>query len=234
MRDTNKFHFFFSFFEILFFQNYRFLYHGTNEQVFNTQIDIWTSSVLAAQSRNIPSRSVRVKPGSKPWYNSHLQYLAKCRDRLFRRSRKLGPNSKAMIAFRQVRNFYVAELRAAQERYFRNLGSALTDGKLDSRRWWMKEKKHSAGQLPAKFPHNLLVTSWLLARKSRKKSSMNTSVANAPRLRLQFSLLVLTCQSLQATLAFNFLKCLLWISLCCSGLFPLERVLDRTTLLTSF
>ena len=57
----------------------------TNDRLFDSQVQHWTSSLVDAQLRNVPRRTVRVYPGSKPWYNSHLQHLAKCRDRLFRR-----------------------------------------------------------------------------------------------------------------------------------------------------
>ena len=97
--------------------------------------------MVDAQLRNVPRRTVKVNTRSKPWYHSHLQHLAKCRDRLFRRSRKLDPSSKTVVAYRKMRNLYVPELRAAERTYFRNLGAVLTDRKLDPRHWWKKAKK---------------------------------------------------------------------------------------------
>ena len=113
----------------------------TIDRLFDRQVQRWTSSLVDALLRNVPRRTVRVNPGSKPWYNSHLQHLVKCRDHLFRRSRKLDPSSKTAVAYRMIRNLYVSELRAAERTYFRNLVAVVTDRKLDPRHWWKKAKK---------------------------------------------------------------------------------------------
>ena len=82
----------------------------TNDRLFGSQVQHWTSSLVDAQLKNLPRRTVRVNPGSKPWYNSYLQHLAECRDRLFRRSRKLDPSSKTAVAYCKMRNLYNCEL----------------------------------------------------------------------------------------------------------------------------
>ena len=120
-----------------------------------------------------------------------------------------------MIAFQQVRNLYVAELRAAEQRYFRNLGSALTDGKLDSRRWWMKAKKACGWSTPREvLPQS--VGDKLVTCPQEKAEVFNEhfcrQCSTSPSAVFP-SCPDLPLQSLQATLAFNFLKCLLWISL---------------------
>ena len=43
----------------------------------------WTEMVLGACSVAIPKRCCSVNPSSKPWFSNYLQYLARCRDRLF-------------------------------------------------------------------------------------------------------------------------------------------------------
>ena len=78
----------------------------------------WTEMVLGACSVAIPKRCCSVNPSSKPWFSNYLRYLARCLDRLFHGSRGRGSDSRVLVAYHKVQNLFVAELRAAEKRYF--------------------------------------------------------------------------------------------------------------------
>lgn len=123
----------------------------------------WSDIFLSACSRFIPKQQKRVNPSSKPWFSPYLRYLARYRDRLFKRSRGMPTSSKVMIAYRTVRNLFVAELRAAEKRYFASLGYRLTSCQLGPRKWWHLAKQacgwSTTRQIPALSVNNVLLTS---------------------------------------------------------------------------
>ena len=94
----------------------------------------WTDSFLYTCRKFVPQQTVQINPRSKLWFSRHLQYLASCCDRLFKRSRGQSSNSQVMIAFRKVRNLFVSELREAERRYFASLGNMLMAPGINSQR----------------------------------------------------------------------------------------------------
>ena len=102
---------------------------------------LWTETFLTTCRTHVPGKKFRVTPSSKPWYNRHLKYLANCRDRLFRRSRAPGASTNVLCCYRKIRNLYLAELRAAERLYFKELGRSLTSDSLGPAQWWKKAKR---------------------------------------------------------------------------------------------
>ena len=100
----------------------------------------WTETFLDVCKRFVPLRGVRVDQTSKPWYSSYFKYLASCRDRLFKRSRGKDPSSAAMVAYRKLRTLFVSEMRAAEKRYFADLGQTLLSPDSNPQRWWSLAK----------------------------------------------------------------------------------------------
>ena len=118
----------------------------------DTAIQHWQGRFLDICASAIHRYKRRVCPSSKPWFSSYLKYLARCRDRLFYRSRNRADSSCAMIAYRKTRNLFVSELRTAQRRYFANLGQRLCSPTVDPRQWWNLAKKACGWSMPRNLP----------------------------------------------------------------------------------
>ena len=74
----------------------------------------------------------------KPWFNQYLLRLRRQRDRLFHRSKHLEKDHRLSLAYRKIRNLYVAELRAAEKKYYIRQCSRLSSKRTlkDHHRWW--------------------------------------------------------------------------------------------------
>ena len=105
-------------------------------------VNAWYAKVYSVLERFVPRSTVSDRQGNKPWYSSFLCRLRRQRDRLFRWSKELQHDHRLSIAYRSVRNWYVAELRSAERAYYRYLASTLSAGQLRSQphRWWSKAK----------------------------------------------------------------------------------------------
>ena len=110
------------------------------------------SQFLGICASIIPRRRYRVSPSSKPWFSNYLKYLARCRDRLFRRSRNKPATSRVTIAYRKMRNLFVSELRFAERRYFANLGRKLLVSSTEPHRWWQLAKTACGWSMPRRLP----------------------------------------------------------------------------------
>ena len=123
----------------------------------------WTEVFLSECRKFIPVDTLHINPRSKPWYSRYLKYVASCRDRLFKRSRKRSASPLVTEAYRKVCNLFVAGLRAAKKRYFNSLGRTLLSPALNPQRWWKLAKKACGWSLPRRIPaltvDNNLVTS---------------------------------------------------------------------------
>ena len=123
----------------------------------------WSTVFMSACRKFVPQFTVRVDPVAKLRFSRYLRYLASCRDRLFKRSRRQNSDSPAMIAFRRVRNLFVSELRAAERRFFSQVGSKLLAPDLNPHRWWKLAKKacgwSSSHQLLALSVNGNVITS---------------------------------------------------------------------------
>lgn len=136
-------------------------------------VSAWQRMFLDACSVAIPKRRCSVYPSSKPWFSSYLRYLARCRDRLFHRSRGYGTVSRVVVAYRKVRNLFVSELRAAQKRYYRDLGCQLTSPGMTPRRWWSLAKRACGWSSPRCLPA-LSVGSTVVTEPLAKACTLNS------------------------------------------------------------
>ena len=57
-----------------------------------------------------------------------------------------------LVAYRKVRNLFVAELRAAEKRYFRDLGSRLASPGMTPQHWWSLAKRACGWSTPRCLP----------------------------------------------------------------------------------
>ena len=99
--------------------------------------DLFLSNVYAFVPRK------RIHSGvKKPWFSPFLHRLARCRNRLFKRSRGLVESHPILVSYRRVRNWYVKELRFAQRAYYRRASDSLSSTELSRRphHWWNQVK----------------------------------------------------------------------------------------------
>jgi len=85
----------------------------------------WESIFLSSVKAFVPHSSVVSRAKNKPWYSSYLCRLRRQRDRLFHRSKRLASGHHLSLAYRKVRNLYVAELRTAERLYYLRQGAKL-------------------------------------------------------------------------------------------------------------
>lgn len=105
-------------------------------------LSLWENIVLSSLEAFIPRKIHSPQPQNKPWYSSYLCRLRRQRSRLFHRSKSLDKNHHLSIAYRKIRNLYVAELRSAERSFYVKQGAFLSSNKLmrDSHRWWKTAK----------------------------------------------------------------------------------------------
>ena len=70
-------------------------------------VDRWYSQVLSTAKLSIPRKRHCYRTSSKPWYSPHLHKIAKAKDRLFRHSRGKPADSRIVLAYKKMRNWYV-------------------------------------------------------------------------------------------------------------------------------
>ena len=115
---------------------------------------------------------------NKPWFNQYLLRLRRQRDRLFRRSKRLTKDHRLSVAYRKVRNLYVAELRFAEKEYYSRQLCELTSERFsrEPHRWWNTAKSicgiNSKTQLPTLVANG---SSWLSSLD--KAECLNSSFA---------------------------------------------------------
>lgn len=120
----------------------------------NEALSFWENLVLSSLEAFVPRKHKLPQPAKKPWYSSYLLRLRRQRDRLFHRSKTLDKTHRLSIAFRKVRNLYVAELRSAERAYYRKQSLYLSSNSLlrDSHRWWRAAKSACGIQTTATIP----------------------------------------------------------------------------------
>ena len=135
----------------------------------------WTQHFLATCKNYIPQKSIRVDLSSKPWYSTHLKYLASCRDRLFRRAKRTGLRSRSMDAYRKVRNLYVTELRASEAAYFHRLGLSLTERHTNTNcSKWLRHAKRACGWSSPRQLSTLSIDGVLVTAPEQQARVLNT------------------------------------------------------------
>lgn len=115
-------------------------------------VSSWTELFLSACCKFIPSQCTRANPSSKPWYSRYIRHLASYRDRLFKRARGKSSDSPIWETYRKMRNLFVAELRAAERRYFSKLGNCLLSCKTSPSRWWRLAKSACGWSVHSQIP----------------------------------------------------------------------------------
>ena len=89
-------------------------------------LEHWYSLVSHGMELFVPEKQVRTRPSNRPWYSSRLCRIRPQCDRLFNHSKKLPASHRLSLAYRQVRNWYVAELRSAERAFYREVSSQLS------------------------------------------------------------------------------------------------------------
>ena len=133
----------------------------------------WTETFLDVCKRFVLLCGVRVGHTSKPWYSSYFKYLASCRDGLFKRSPGKDPSSAAMVAYRKLRNLFVSEMRAAEKRYFADLGQTLLSPDLNPQRWWSLAKPACGWSSSRQIPELLDTTRKLVTSPLEQATTLN-------------------------------------------------------------
>ena len=76
----------------------------------------FTNAILSAADKAIPTRIIRTRPNSKPWYNNELKREARKRDRLFRKALKLQTD-ECWARWRRQRNVATELNKRLKEAY---------------------------------------------------------------------------------------------------------------------
>ena len=108
----------------------------------NTALSSLEHMLTAALDQFSRPTSGSARRDNKPWFNQYLLRLRRQRDRLFRRSKRLTMDHRLSVAYRKLRNLYVAELRFAEKEYYSTQLCELTPERCsrEPHRWWNKAK----------------------------------------------------------------------------------------------
>lgn len=122
----------------------------------NKSLSAWQDIVKSSMDALAPYTPLakRQSASNKPWYNGYLHRLRRQRDRLFYRSRNLPHTHRLSVAYRKIRNLYVAELRSAERlfhrKYYESLSSAIRIR--NPHRWWRAAKSACGIQTTQSIP----------------------------------------------------------------------------------
>ena len=115
---------------------------GVAYQVYNDIDDIehyWSSLFLDTLKQFIPTRTITVKPHSKPWITKSLRLLIKKKNNLWRRYKRTE-RPEHLDTYRRVRNQTVRETTKARNHYFNSLIPTLENPNGDPKKWWCLTK----------------------------------------------------------------------------------------------
>ena len=107
----------------------------------DSALTAWSEVFVPVVRACVPKRRICLD-GGKPWYSPFLHRLARCRDRLFKRSRGLVNCHPTAQAFGRVCNWYVRELRYAERLYYRRTCMNIYPKEMSRRphHWWNQVK----------------------------------------------------------------------------------------------
>ena len=105
----------------------------------------FTNKYLEIISRHIPSKTVRVRPNDKPWFNSEIRKQIRVRDRLHKISRQKG-TIISLQRFKAQRNKVNNMVKHAREQFFLTADELVdTFHKNDPKSYWSLIKKLMKG-----------------------------------------------------------------------------------------
>ena len=111
-----------------------------NCECVDTATERWSSLFLSTVSDYVPKVLHTSRSKGKPWYSAFLHRLSRVRDRLFQRWKRQPNNSSRRESYCRVRNWYVSELRLAEQQFYRSISDSLRASRSSSHRWWKKIK----------------------------------------------------------------------------------------------
>ena len=118
----------------------------TSSDSVESALSNWYDLFFSAVHEFVPSCTITVRPRNKPWFSSFLHHLRRLKERLYRRSKLLNKDHRLSVLFRKVRNWYVSELRFAENNYFLDLSRTLSRRELlQSPHHWWKTAKRACG-----------------------------------------------------------------------------------------
>ena len=111
-----------------------------NCECVDTASERWSSLFLSTVSDYVPKVLHTSRSKGKSWYSAFLHRLSRVRDRLFQRRKRQPNNSSRRESYCRVRNWYVSELRLAEQEFYRSISDSLRASRSSSHRWWKKIK----------------------------------------------------------------------------------------------
>ena len=111
-----------------------------NCECVDTATERWSSLFLSTVSDYVPKVLHTSRSKGKPWYSAFLHRFGRVRDRLFQRWKRQPNNSSHRESYCRVRNWYVSELRLAEQQFYRSISDSLRASRSSSHRWWKKIK----------------------------------------------------------------------------------------------
>ncbi len=137
---------------------------GVAYQVYNDIDDIehyWSSLFLDTLKQFIPTRTITVKPRSKPWITKPLRLLIKKKNNLWRRYKRTE-RPEHLDTYRRVRNQTVRETTKAKNHYYNSIIPTLENPNGDPKKWWCLTKSllnnKSQTAIPPLFEGDSVVT----------------------------------------------------------------------------
>ena len=104
----------------------------------NEMSKLWTSTFLNIARRCIPNRTITVRQDDAPWYSCSLRAKKRKVERIHKKAKDCKTSNKTYFwhYFRQLRNEYISDLRAAEENYFNRQFDSVNCSKKRGKGWW--------------------------------------------------------------------------------------------------
>ena len=121
----------------------------------------WTTLFLDTVKQYIPTRTITVRPHSKPWITKSLRLLIKKKNNLWRRYKRTQ-RPEHLDIYRRVRNQSVREITKAKTHYSHSIIPILQNPEQNPKKWWSLTKSllnnKTQTSIPPLFEENAVVT----------------------------------------------------------------------------
>ena len=140
----------------------------------------WTSLFIDSAKQYIPTRTLTVRPHSKPWITKTLKLLTIKKSRLWRRFKK-SQRPEHLEVYRRVRNQTVREMTKAKNHYFNSLIPTLQNPDQNPKQWWTVTKSLLNNKIQTSIPP-LFEDNNVITDAAHKAGIINTFFAQNSRL----------------------------------------------------
>ncbi len=93
----------------------------------NEMTEVFSGTIFAILSANIPNKIIKCKEKDPPWITSELKTAIKRKHRIFRKYKNRGRRLEDWKLVKEVRNETSRLITKAKENYFSTIGRKLSD-----------------------------------------------------------------------------------------------------------